>query len=60
MKFVLTAKEILDRGLWTSFCKMRGINEWAVNEGLMDSSEEFSFTENEALEMGLMEQKWVP
>jgi hypothetical protein len=53
MKYVATAREILDRGIWQEFCDLRGINEWAINEGRMDASEEFTFTEEEALRLGL-------
>lgn len=54
MKYTLTASEILDRGIWDEFCQLRGINEWAINEGLMDSDEEFTFTEEEAQKLGLV------
>lgn len=53
MKYVATAREILDRGIWDEFCDLRGINVWAINEGLMDEEEEFVFTEAEALRIGL-------
>ena len=57
MKIILTANELLDRDIWDEFCEMRGINPWAVNEGLMDSDEEFTFTEKEAEELGLISQE---
>jgi hypothetical protein len=53
MKYVLTAGELLDRGVWIRFCELRGINEWAMNEGLMSSDEEFTFTEEEAVKLGI-------
>lgn len=30
MKLVITARELLDRGLWVDFCNLRGINEYAI------------------------------
>ncbi|MCK9434829.1 MAG: hypothetical protein M0R32_08450 [Candidatus Cloacimonetes bacterium] len=30
---ILTYKEIMDCGAWDRFCKLHGVNEWAVNEG---------------------------
>lgn len=54
MKITLTAHDILDRGAWDEFCELRGINEWAIAEGLMDDSEEFTFTYAEAKELGLL------
>jgi len=54
MKIILTAQEILDRGVWDEFCEMKGINPWAINEGLMDSDEEFIFTEKDAEKLGLL------
>lgn len=54
MKLTLTASEILDKGIWEEFCELRGINEWAINEGLMDDTEEFIFTEEEAIHLGIL------
>ena len=57
MKYILSASELMDRGLWLEFCELRGINEWAVNEGMMDSDEEFVFSEDEAATLGLIARK---
>ena len=57
MKISLTASEILDHnisGLWMKVCDMRGINEWCINEGLMDGGEILTFTEDEAKELGIL------
>jgi hypothetical protein len=53
MKVIMTAREIMDKGLWMEFCELRGINEWAVNEGLMDSDEEFVLNEREIKKLHL-------
>jgi hypothetical protein len=36
----ITIKEIMELGLWDRYCRETGTNVWAVNEGLMSSSEE--------------------
>ncbi len=37
-----TARDILDAGLWGEYCEATGTNEWALNEGLIDSDEYLS------------------
>lgn len=54
MTITVTAEELMGRGSWDDFCESRGINVWAVNEGLMDSSEKFSLTEAEAKQYGFI------
>lgn len=54
MKILVTAREILDNGAWQKFCDDRGINEWAINEGLMEADEQFSLTEEEAKKYGFL------
>lgn len=55
MKAVLkiTASEINCKGNWLKFCKEKGINEWAMNEGQMSGDEEFELTVEEARRYGL-------
>lgn len=54
LRVVATARELLDRGVWLEFCELRGINEWAINEGRMDDDEQFNFTPDEAKKLGLI------
>ena len=54
MKYVIAVREIMDRGLWLEFCELRGINEWAVNEGMIDSDQEYTLTADEAVKLGLV------
>ena len=54
MRILITASDLIDRGLWDEVCEARGINVWAVNEGLMDADEEFIFTQKEATSLGLL------
>ncbi len=53
MKIITTANEAIDLGIWDNLCKMREINVWAVNEGLMDGDEEILLDEKEAVELGI-------
>ena len=54
MKLTYTANEIMVCGDWLKFCEIKGINEYAMNEGLMSGNEEFELTEDEAREIGLI------
>ncbi len=54
MEVTLTARELLDNGKWEEVCDLKGINVWAINEGLMDETEEISLTLEEAKELGLI------
>lgn len=51
----LTVKEILDKNLWEEFCRVKGINEWSMNEGIMSEYDVFEFTEEEAIQLGLIQ-----
>lgn len=57
MKIKVTAKEILDCGGWMNFCEDFGINEWAINEGLIEKSEEFELTFEQAKKYGLIKEE---
>lgn len=48
----MSASELMDNGMWDEFCEGRGINVWAVNEGLMDSDKEFVLTKEETQHFG--------
>jgi hypothetical protein len=52
MKLVLTAREALDRGIWTQLCELKGLNQYAINEGMMDDSQEIELNDAEARELG--------
>lgn len=58
MKIVVTVREILDKGNWFEFCEIFGINEWAVNEGLIEDTEEFELTMEQAQTIGLLPEDW--
>ena len=53
MRIVVTAGEVNDCGDWDVFCDLTGTGEWAMNEGQLDSSEEFKFTVEEICKLGM-------
>ena len=54
LTFKVTVEEIFNRGLWYETCEVTGINEWAVNEGLISNDDIISLTEKQAIEIGLI------
>jgi len=54
MKIVVTARDLLDRGVWDQACDLLGLNVWAVAEGLMDSDDEVTLSEEQARKLGLL------
>lgn len=54
MTITITAREAFDKGIWDDLCEMKGLNEWAVNEGLMDISETITLSEDEARALHLL------
>lgn len=68
MKIKITVQELVDRGCFLEAFEMLGINEWALNEGQIDYSEELELTAKQARELGLIpetqaerwdaEEKW--
>ena len=53
MKIKVTAGEVLDKGDWDTFCDLKGLSVYAINEGLMSSDETFELTLQEAKEVGM-------
>lgn len=56
MTIIVTANELMDKGAWDNFCEARGLNVWAVNEGLMDSNEQFTLTTEEVKQYGFIKE----
>jgi hypothetical protein len=54
MQIIITAREALNRGIWDDVCELKGINPWALNEGLMSSKDEITLTQEEAKKLGLV------
>lgn len=54
MKIIITTEEALDLGIWDWLCKVKGLGEWALNEGTMSPQHEFTLTEEEAIKLGLI------
>jgi len=57
IRVTITGREALDKGIWTQLCDLLGINEWAINEGLLDREEEIILTEDQARLLGLLPKK---
>ena len=60
IKVSMTAVQILDLGYWEKFCEAKGINPWAMNEGLIDAEEEFELPDdiaNEILKLKLLSKE---
>lgn len=53
VKITVTADEAIELGIWEDLCRIKGINEYAVNEGMMDGSDEISLNGEEAAELGI-------
>ena len=54
MEIKITARDLMDKGLWMDACDMLGINEWAINEGLMVHSDILTLSEEQAKKLGLI------
>lgn len=57
MIITITAGQALDKGIWDELCSLKGINVWALNEGLIDPNDEISLTEGEAISLGLIKDE---
>ena len=55
MRIVLTVRELMERDIWETICDLKGIKVWAVNDGLIDDTEEISLTEEQARKLYLIE-----
>lgn len=54
MDIIITAQEALDKHVWGELCDLKGINPWAINEGLMQPSHEIHLTLEEAQSLGII------
>ena len=54
VKIVVTARELLDESNWADFCDDRGIDPYAIKEGLIDDDDEFTLSLKEAKKYGLV------
>ncbi len=54
MKIVMTAEEMIDKGIWGKYCELTDKNVWAVNEGILDNASEITLSEDEAIELGII------
>ena len=56
MKYVVTAGEMNNKGLWDQFCEVMGLSIWCMNEGRCSPDEEFTLTEKQAIKIGLVRE----
>ena len=49
MKLLITVRELIDMGIWEKVCDMKGINPYALSEGLMSEDEEIELSPEETL-----------
>ena len=54
MKLVITAGEALDYGWWKRICDYKGMNVYAVNEGLMDRDAKIELSQDELQKLGVL------
>lgn len=50
MRFIITANQAMDLNIWLDLCELKGISEWAVNEG-MDPDTEFEIDLSKSSEL---------
>lgn len=50
----ITANFACDCGLWVKICDEIGIDQWALNEGLMDGNDWIYLTKRQANNVGLI------
>lgn len=53
MKIKITLGELLEKHDWEKACKILGLNEWCLNEGLAKSDDEIELTEEQSKELGI-------
>ena len=54
MYITITFSELIDKGMWDEFCKLRGMNVWCVKEGLAVGEDEARLSKEEAKKLGFI------
>ncbi len=54
MEIVMTAAELIERGLWTQASDLLGIHPYAINEGRMGRDDEVTLTQEQAEKLGIL------
>jgi len=55
-EITITYGELLMNYDWELACDLLCLNEWCINEGLVDSSDEVTLTEEQAIALGILEE----
>ena len=53
MNLQITAGEAIDRGIWEKLCKIKGIDYYALNLGIMDKTQIITLSESEMKKAGI-------
>ena len=53
LSLTVTAKDLLSMSLWEDFCNLRGINPYAISEGLMEEEEIIYLNSAEIKSLGI-------
>ena len=53
MKVIVTAGEVSDHFAWADFCELKGIDQYALANGL-DRETEYAITLQESVDLGLI------
>jgi len=53
MIILITAEEISNKHLWAEFCELKGVDEYALADG-MDEQTQYELSEGEAIELGII------
>jgi hypothetical protein len=51
--FTITVGAAMRRGVWTELCALKGLNPWAVNDGLTSEGDVIQLTAEEARSLGI-------
>lgn len=50
----IQAHEAMSLGIWVELCELKGLNIFAINEGLMEADEEIELSADDMRELGLL------
>lgn len=53
LKIIVTPRYLIGNHLWDKYCTLHQVNPWAINEGLINDTDQIELTLKEADELGL-------
>ena len=54
IKITRTPHEMIEEGIWETFCSLFEVDVYAVSEGMIDPDKEIAFTLEEAIMLDLL------